>query len=203
LSVKATKFLFGTDFRQPVQETRQADPAAEAKAEARGYARGIADGLRQAEVEAQTRLAESQARLASVLDRVAEAAGTLLASVDAHHAETEELALSFATALARKLAGEALAREPLAAIAAAAAQTFQHLRGVPHLAVRVNDSLVEEVDRLIRAMARERGFEGRVVTLGDPDMAAGDVRLEWADGGLFRDNAGIEAAVAQALRHTS
>jgi flagellar assembly protein FliH len=37
------------------------------------------------------------------------------------------------------------------------------------------------------------------VVLGDPDMHAGDARIEWADGGIVRERARIEAAVADAL----
>lgn len=51
----------------------------------------------------------------------------------------------------------------------------------------------------MRTLARERGYEGRLVVLGDPDMQAGDARIEWADGGIVRERARIEAAVADAL----
>jgi flagellar assembly protein FliH len=194
---KASKFLFSTDFRQPPPDTK--NTAALAEAEARGHARGFAEGQRQVEAQAQIRLAEAQARLAAAMERLAETAGALLANVDDHCADTEELALDFATALGRKLAGRALARDPLSGIAETAAQTFQHLRGVPHLVVRVNDALVESVDGLVQSMAGERGFDGRIVTLGDPEIPVGDVRLEWADGGIVREQARIEAAVEQAL----
>jgi flagellar assembly protein FliH len=184
------KFLFDHDFRSPAPDQKQA--AALADAEARGYARGLADGLRQAE-------AEAQARLADAMHRLAGAAATLLGTLDARGVELEEAAIDFALALARKLAGAALREEPLAAIAGAAAQAFQHLRGVPHLVVRVNDALVEAADALVQEMARRHGFEGRLVTLGDPSLALGDVRLEWADGGITREQARIEQAVAAAL----
>jgi flagellar assembly protein FliH len=193
----AARFLFDRDFRNPAPDQKQA--AAMADAEARGYMRGLADGQRQAEAEAQARLADAQARLADALSRLAAAAGTLLETLDAHQAETERVSLDLALTLARKLAGEALARDPLGPIGEAAAQAFQHLRGVPHLVVRVNDALVEAVDALVHRMARERGFDGRLVTLGDPTLPPGDARLEWADGGVVRDQARIEQAVAAAL----
>jgi flagellar assembly protein FliH len=123
----------------------------------------------------------------------------MLGDLDRHLAETEALAVDFALTLGRKLAGNALARDPLSSIAEAAAQSFQHLRGVPHLAVRVNDDLVDQVDGLLQRMARERGFEGRLITFGDPEIPPGDVRLEWADGGILRDQTRIEEAVSQAL----
>ena len=189
----ATKFLFGQDFRKPAPDVGAANAAREAElAESRGYARGLQDGQRQAEMEAQT-------HLAAAMERLATTAGMMLSSLDARAAEMDELAVDFALTLGRKLAGDALAREPLAAIAEAAAASFIHLRGVPHLVVRVNESLVEAVDPLITRMARERGFEGRIVTLGDPDIPPADVRLEWADGGAVRSQSHIEQAVAQAL----
>jgi flagellar assembly protein FliH len=44
-----------------------------------------------------------------------------------------------------------------------------------------------------------RGFEGRLVVLAEPDIGFGDCRVEWADGGLNRDRARIEAAIAEAV----
>jgi flagellar assembly protein FliH len=188
----AAKFLFGQDFRKPAPDTGAAAAREAEIAQAEGYMRGLRDGQRQAEVEA-------QAHLAAAMERLANSAGLLLSSVDARHAEMDELAVDFALALGRKLAGDALAREPLSVIAKAAEASFAHLRGVPHLVVRVNEALVEAVDQLITRMARERGFEGRIVTLGDPEIPSGDVRLEWADGGVVRSQSQIEHAVAQAL----
>jgi flagellar assembly protein FliH len=196
----AAKFLFGTDFRKPEPDARQS--AALADAEARGYMRGIADGLRQAEAEAKVRSADAQMRVATAMDQVGHGVAELLATLDDHLARTEALAVDLAVTLGRKLAGDVLAREPLAAIAEAAAQSFQHLRGVPHLVVRVNDALVEDVDAMVLRLARDRGFEGRLVTLGDPDIPPGDVRLEWADGGIARDRTRIDEAVAKALGRT-
>jgi flagellar assembly protein FliH len=188
----AAKFLFGQDFRKPAPDTDAVAAREAERAESRGYARGLQDGQRQAEVEA-------QAHLCAAMERLANSAGMILSGLDAQHAQLEELAVDFALSLARKLAGDALAREPLAAIAEAAAASFGHLRGVPHLVVRVNDSLVDPVDQLITRMARERGFEGRLVTLGDPEIAPADVRIEWADGGVVRSQSRIDQAVAQAL----
>ena len=37
------------------------------------------------------------------------------------------------------------------------------------------------------------------MVIGEPDIAPGDGRIEWADGGIVREQARIEAAVDQAL----
>jgi flagellar assembly protein FliH len=35
--------------------------------------------------------------------------------------------------------------------------------------------------------------------LAQPDLADGDCRIEWADGGMMRDRAATQAAIAQAV----
>jgi flagellar assembly protein FliH len=187
-------FLFERDFRNP-----QADDAKRraslAEAENAGYARGLAEGRRQADAQIAARLQEALARLSA-------GAGDLLARADADRAALEEEGLALALALGRKLAGEALARQPLAAIGELAREAFGHLRGVPHLVVRVNEGLVDPVDQLMKRLARERGYEGRIVVMGEPDIAPGDARLEWADGGMARELSRLHAEAARAAGQT-
>lgn len=188
-----TPFLFETDFRRP-QPSRESVRAAEVadEAAAQAHARGVQEGRAQAEAQAQGRLSDAMTRLSL-------AAAGLIAQADARDAEREDQAVEVAVLLARKIAGDALDARPLAAIGEAARAALHHLRGVPHLVVRVHDGLVEDAEGLMKRLARERGYEGRLVVLGDPDMASGDARIEWADGGIVRERARIEAAVLDAL----
>ncbi|MER2266595.1 FliH/SctL family protein [Methylobacterium oxalidis] len=191
--MNARPFLFDTDFRRP-----QASPAAAAAAQelaaatSAAHARGVQEGRAQAE-------AQAQGRLSDALTRLSLAAAGLLAQADAEAAEREAEAVAVATLIASRVAGEALEARPLAAVGEAVRAALQHLRGVPHLVVRVNDALVDETESLMKGLARERGYEGRLVVLGEPDLLAGDARLEWADGGIVRDRARIETACLEAL----
>jgi flagellar assembly protein FliH len=189
--MNARKFLFGDDFRGVPQDDGKERVAIEA-AEAKGYARGYEIGRREA-------TAESERRLETALGAIGAGLGNVLAELDRRDAAVEADALAFFKALAEKLAAQALAAYPLAAIADAAEEAFRHLRGVPHLAVRVSDSLVEQVDALTRKMARERGYDGRIIILGDEEIAPGDARIEWADGGIVRERKDIEAALSAVL----
>jgi flagellar assembly protein FliH len=175
---QATKFLFNQDFRDTGGDKKTREALAEAEKAA--FARGLAQG--RAEAEART-----EARIADALGRLADHARRLLSETEGEKGRVEREAVELALAVAGKIAGEALAKQPLTTIEAAARQAFEHLRGVPHLAVRVNESLVEEVDSLMRKLSREKGFEGRVVVLGEPHIPPGDAKLEWADGGVIRD----------------
>ena len=40
----------------------------------------------------------------------------------------------------------------------------------------------------------------RIVVLGEPDIALGDGRLEWADGGIAIESAVLDEAVDRAVR---
>ncbi|CAO4143260.1 FliH/SctL family protein [Methylorubrum aminovorans] len=199
MSARASRpFLFDTDFGRPRgPSAADAEAAARTEAEraaleAAAYARGLQDGRAEAALQ-------EQARLADALTRVGLAAAGLLNQSDARDGEREAQALAFANALARRIAGEALDARPLAAVEEAARSALRHLRGVPHLVLRVNEALVDDAETLMKRLSREHGFEGRLVVLGEPDMAPGDARLEWADGGVVRERARIEAAVESAL----
>lgn len=189
--MSAKPFLFENDFRRPNAQSEARTAAAIAEAEARAHARGLIEGRAEA-------LAQAEARLADALTRLGLAAAGLLNQSDARDAEREEQAMTFAIALARTIAGDALEARPLAAVEEAARSALQHLRGVPHLVVRVHDGLVDAAEELMKRLARERGFEGRLVVLGEPDLPPGDARIEWADGGVVRERARIEAAALAA-----
>lgn len=195
--MNARRFLFDTDFRpRPDNPATVKEAAALAEAVARAEAEGYARGLREGQAMAEQQI---QARLSDAITRLGLAAAGLIGQSDARDLSREDEAMDFAVALARKIAGEALDAQPLAAIGDAARAALQHLRGVPHLVVRVHESLVDDSEALVKRLARERGFEGRLVVLGEPDLAPGDARMEWADGGVVRDRARIEAAVLSAI----
>ena len=110
--------------------------------------------------------------------------------------ETE--AVEVAVAVARKLCSELIAREPLGEITALVSDCFSHLVATPHLVVRINDAALRGRPREDRtAWPAQSGFEGRLVILAEPDIATGDCRIEWADGGVVLERAAIEAKISE------
>jgi flagellar assembly protein FliH len=186
------KFLFGTDFA-PVKEAPpriapEAHEAAVAAAERRGYQRGLAAAEAQARTEAERRTASAYERIAGALARLA---GEMKAVE--YRLETEAVAVAVATA--RKLAPALIAREPFAEIAALASDCLNACTAAPHVAVRVNNELYAEARERLEGIARGRGFEGRLVVLGETEVAPGDCRIEWADGGVVRDGAALTRSI--------
>ena len=66
--------------------------------------------------------------------------------------------------------------------------------------MRVNDALYAVAKEKLDDIVRARSFEGRLVVLAEPDIALGDCRIEWADGGINRDSAAADAAISRGSR---
>ncbi len=82
----------------------------------------------------------------------------------------------------------------------AARECLTHARAAPHLAVRVNEAHVSDAERLFGRLTHESGYAGKLIILGEPEIAPGDARLEWADGGVVIDRGALDAAIATAAR---
>jgi len=189
--MKATaKYLFDEDFasgEKPTitmveHERRRAD------AESQAYRSGFAAGQEQAQQEAAQRMAAALAVIADGLGRLDGA----LAAIETR-LETE--AVEVAVAVAAKLAPALLAREPFVEISALATDCFHHLVSTPHVSVRVGSGIYDTARQKIEEIARAGGFEGRLAVAPDESLAAGDCRIEWADGGVIRDQSATASAI--------
>lgn len=196
MSAAPAKFTFDLDLgrRQErnslVTETAMATMLQEARRD--GFDEGRAEGERSAVARARTAEAEAAEALAA---SVAAMAATIDDTKKLAIADAVELAVS----IARKLAGQLIAREPAAEIEALVAECMATLNGVPHCVIRCEPALADAVRDLATARMATSGFSGRLVVLGDPDIAIGDARIEWADGGVVRDIRKISAEIDQRI----
>jgi flagellar assembly protein FliH len=191
-----TKFLFDVDFASG-GERKQTVALAEhalklAEAEQAGHRRGYGEGQRDAK-------AEADRRVAAALERIAAGITEANAGLKTIETRLECEAVEVAVAVARKLAPALIAREPFAEIEALAQECFRQLVATPHIAVRVNDALYDVARENLEGIVRARGFEGRLVVLAEPEIALGDCRIEWADGGISRDSSRVETVISEAV----
>jgi flagellar assembly protein FliH len=190
-----TKFLFDVDFAggERKQSVALAEHALKlAEAETAAHRRGFAEGQADAK-------AASDRRIAEALEHIAAGIGHASGELKTIETRLECEAVEVAVAVARKLAPALIAREPFAEIAALAGDCFRQLVSSPHIAVRVNDALYDVARQKLDEIVRAAGVEGRLVVLAEPEIAAGDCRIEWADGGINRNQAAAEAAIAEAV----
>src|SRR6516164_7878215 len=193
LMAAPAKFLFDTDFSAPDRSREKAATAAEiaqkvAAAEARAYRDGFDAGQREAK-------AESDRRTALALEEIKIALQGIAARFAGIETRMETEAVDVAIAVARKLCSELIAAEPLGEIIGLIKDCFAHLVSTPHLVVRINASLYEIARDQIERLAKQSGFEGRLVILAEPEIATGDCRIEWADGGVVLERAAIDEKI--------
>lgn len=189
--MKATaKYLFDEDFaaREKPTITLVEHERRRVDAESVAYRSGFSAGHAQAQEEA-TR------HIATTLDVVARGLERIENALRAIEARLEIEAVEVAVAVAAKLAPELVAREPLAEITALATESFRHLVNTPRVIVHVNDGIYEATKDKLMEIAQARGFEGRLVVHADPQIAPGDCRMEWAEGGVSRDEASTRATI--------
>lgn len=189
------KFLFDLDFAAPDVAKERAATAIEvaqqiADAEARAYRAGYEAARHEAK-------AESDRRAALALEEI----GISIRAIAGRFATIEERmeteAVDVALSVARKLCAEMIAAEPLTEVMALVSDCFRHLTSTPHIVVRINDALYDAARAQIEQLAKRNGFEGKLVILAEPDIASGDCKIEWADGGVTLDRATIEAKISE------
>ena len=187
------KFLFDHDFAAPDVAKERAASAIEvaqqiADAEARAYRAGFDAARNEAR-------AESARRAALALEEIGISIRAIASRFSTIEDRMETEAVDVALAVARKICTELVAAEPLTEMMALVSDCFRHLTSTPHIVVRINDALYDAARAQIEQLAKRSGFEGKLVILAEPDIATGDCKIEWADGGVTLDRSTIEAKI--------
>jgi flagellar assembly protein FliH len=187
------KFLFDMDFSAPDRmRERPATPAEIAQKVAAAEARAYRDGYDAAQREAK---AESDRRSAAALEEIGVNIRGIAQRFSGIETRMETEAVDVAVAVARKLCSTLIAAEPLSEIIGLVKDCFSHLVATPHLVVRINEALYDAAHERIERLAKQSGFEGRLVILAEPEIATGDCKIEWADGGVVLEREAIEAKI--------
>jgi flagellar assembly protein FliH len=199
----AAKFLFDSDFGSfsPGEKpaTREDQAIALGEAESKGFRAGFAQAEKEAVAQAERSRAEAEQRMAQAFERIGATISQLSGTLEGIGNRLEAEAIEVAVAVGRKLSQELVNREPFAEVAALAADCFKQLMTTPHVVVRVNDALLDTARTRLEEIARMRGFEGRLVVIAEPEVALGDCKIEWADGGVTRDSEAVHNAIAEAV----
>lgn len=186
------KFLFDRDF--DVEKVRQQQLQAEQEqaalvppppmfdeetlntARLEAYQQGLRDGLSQAEQS-------QQQILMGLWDRVGHKLGALLEQDQNRDAQSQSLAIKSAFHIVKKfwsrLQQTSINQDVEQFIAEHLAANNEEAR----LVLRVNDTQLDAVAAQLPRLKELQGFQGKVITLADDSVMAGDCKIEWADGG--------------------
>lgn len=201
-----SKFLFNVDFSEPEEPEEIVPQEPEIpmipvadhqklleKAKAQAFEEGRVQALKDMQTKQETLLTEEVSHLTKVI-------GQVLQTVDESISAQEKDAVSFAFLVARRLCSHLIARQPLAETIALVSECLGPLRRAPHLVIRVAERDVEALKAKVDPIIHEKGFDGRLVILGEPEIERGDCHIEWADGGIKRDRKALEAEIDGSIR---
>lgn len=198
------KFTFDTVFERSqdgtpkVSRALNAEELAAIRAEghAEGYAAGKNDAMAKAERDCATRL-----------KTIADGVVTTTSQLTDERARLAGEACELAMMVAKRLVPHLMKQAPYAEIEALLSEALENLSNTPHLVVRINEEWLDQISPRLEKIAQTRGFQGKLITLGEPDITAGDCRIEWADGGIVRNAASvgreIEAIIARHMGSTT
>lgn len=186
------KFLFDRDF--DVEKVRQQQLEAEQEQAAllppppmfdeetlntvrmEAYQQGVRDGLQQAEQS-------QQQILMGLWDRVGHKLSALLEQDQSRESQSHSLAIKSAFHIVKKfwprLQQNTINQDVEQFIADNLASNNDEAR----LVLRVNDTQLDAVAAQLPRLKELQGFQGKVITLADDSVMAGDCKIEWADGG--------------------
>lgn len=195
------KFNFDTGFAMPgagkneepeeITFTQSELDQAKEKAYQDGHAAALAEALSLTE----NRIS---GELQIIIDHLENINSDFDARINQIRAEAGKLALQIAS----KLSPALIARSPLAETQSLLDECLSHLSATPHIVIRINESLVDPLRERVDGYIAERGFDGKIMILGEPDIPRGDCKIEWADGGIERDQATLEKTISNAVeRH--
>jgi len=163
-----------------------------ADAEKRGHEQGFAEGHKQGFDEAhQQIMASLEKAVGDVESEIAEKLAQIDEQQKRANAKINEDAIHVAVGIIRKLAPAWSKQYQMTEIEDIVRQCLANLFEAPKVMIKVNPELETEVGAAAQRIADSRGFSGKVVVVGEPDVALGDCQVSWGDGTAVRDSARI------------
>lgn len=196
MSAAPAKFTFDLDMGRKREKTQMLPEKQLAAMLQDARKQGFAEGYAQGEKGEVARTAQA---VAAAAEKIAQQAAAMAAASDTMRKEALGEAIRLGAAVGRKIAAHLVAREPAAELEALIAECLGSIDHAPHLVIRCHPDLAGTVREIAEQRMATSGFAGRLVVMGEPDIALGDGRIEWVDGGLVRDTAGITAEIDKCI----
>jgi flagellar assembly protein FliH len=211
------KFLFDNDFGEAPQTAPGSARAKAAHAGAPGAPavqpppmfteaemQGACDVARRQGEEAGAARGRTEAvaafdkQVAGALSTIAQQTAAIAKSVAAEAAAAGK-SVELALAIVRKLHPALVECQGLAEIEAVLGQCLESLKQEPRLVAYVHSARLDALQERREQLSASKGFEGRVVLIGDDEMGQSDCRVEWADGGVEREAGRIWRSIEEVL----
>jgi flagellar motor switch protein FliG len=142
---------------------------------------------------------DQAALLAAIMARVEQRLDAFMKTMGEIAQQQDEYTRKAVLAIARKILPAFSAKNGMEEIEAVLSETIRDMAREPRLVVRVNESEFDAINEKVQAIATQRAYSGKVIVLADAEVAAGDCRIEWADGGVERDTNATMQTIEQTI----
>jgi flagellar assembly protein FliH len=146
---------------------------------------------------------EQIAQQTFVLSRIDQNVSVLINNIAAIAQEQEGHIRNLALAIAKRILPSFTSQNGLQEIEALVNDTIREMAREPRLVVRVSGTEFDALNEKIQAIATQRAFPGKIVILSDAEVASGDCRIEWTDGGIERNTPATMNTIEQTLLPSS
>lgn len=147
------------------------------------YAEGFAAG----QIDAQNHADETaNALIAQSINLITEQLQGLQTVQQSQVQELQSVSMEVVLTALKKLFPSLVNNTSLDEIILVFRECLDRLPQEPRLVIRVSDTTLDDVQDKLEHVAKQSGFNGNLVFLSEPGMMAGDVRVEWAEGGAER-----------------
>jgi flagellar assembly protein FliH len=196
MTASPAKFTFDVNMDQQRERTSVLTEDEIAALTEKARLEGVAAGRREYEESEPARI--SQAILAAA-ERVAQQSAIMAGARDQIQKITLTESVHLALSVGRKLAGQMMAKYPTSELETLINECLASIDHAPHLVIRCHPDLADQIQETAENNMATSGFSGRLVVMGDPDIPLADGRIEWADGGLVRDQNDISDQIDKCI----
>ncbi|WP_421781103.1 hypothetical protein [Kiloniella litopenaei] len=147
------------------------------------YAEGFAAG----QIDAQNHADETaNAQISQSINQITQQLQVLQTAQQSQVQDLQSVSMEVVLTAIKKLFPSLVDNTSLDEIILVFRECLDRLPQEPRLVIRVSDTTLDDVQEKLEQVAKQSGFNGHLVFLSEPGMMAGDVRVEWAEGGAER-----------------
>ncbi len=149
------------------------------------HQKGYQEGFLKGKQDESVRIA--QAKLQAV-NKLVQQCGLIIEQREKTKKEALKNALDISKTIGRKLASHLLAKYPEVELNALIKECLSSIEEAPHLVIRCHPDLADITQQTAEEYMKTSSFSGRLIVMSDADIALGDGKIEWVDGGIIRSS---------------
>ncbi len=173
--------------------------AAKRDAYQQGFLEGVQDGIRQTQSEQ----ADIEKLLMERLESFASSINPIFERYKAHCQQLKNDMPPLALAIAKKVAGEAIASDHLAIITSASEQCVQAMISEPLVTITIHENLANVMTQKLQKLGAKVPATAHIEVVASENIPHGDYVIEWKNGSIERSTEKIwqnmEKAIANML----